>query len=131
MAQSNSIGNESLPMPITQKAIRSARQFASEQRHPDKKEQVYFNTLAVLAVRDYLTLLDIETDLTNCDSWNPVVRLLENVADLYIKNLGKIECRPLISLPKTQKIIASIRRKTYRILVTFPRKQGRNASVIW
>ena len=100
MAQSNSIGNQSLPMPITQNAIRSARQFASEQRHPPKKEQVYFNTLAVLAVRDYLTLLDIETDLTNCDSWNPVVRLLENVADLYIKNLGKIECRPLITLPK-------------------------------
>lgn len=100
MAQSNSIGNQSLPMPITQKAIRSARQFASEQGNPHKKEQVYFNTLAVLTVRDYLTLLDIETDLTNCDSWNPVVRLLENVADLYIKNLGKIECRPLINLPE-------------------------------
>lgn len=99
MAQSNSIENQSLPMPITQKAIRSAQQFASEQPHPHKKEQVYFNTLAVLAVRDYLTLLDIETDLTNCDSWNPVVRLLENVADLYIKSLGKIECRPLITLP--------------------------------
>jgi hypothetical protein len=100
MAQSNSIGNQSLPMPITQKAIRWARQFASEQRHPHKKEEVYFNTLAVFAVRDYLTLLDIETDLTNCHSWNPVVRLLENVADLYIKNLGKIECRPMITLPK-------------------------------
>ncbi|MEG4089032.1 DUF1822 family protein [Microcoleus sp. Pol12B4] len=100
MAQSNSIENQSLALPITQKTIRSARQFASEQRHPHKKEQVYLNTLAVLAVRDYLTLLDIETDLTNCDSWNPVVRLLENVADLYIKNLGKIECRPLITLPK-------------------------------
>ncbi|MEG4353023.1 DUF1822 family protein [Microcoleus sp. LAD1_D5] len=103
MAQSNSIGNQSLPMPITQKAIGSARQFASEQRHPHKKEQVYLNTLAVLAVRDYLILLGIETDLTNCDSWNPVVRLLENVADLYIKNLGKIECRPLINLPKPGK----------------------------
>ncbi len=98
-APSSSIRNQSLPMPITQKAIRSARQFAAEQRHPHKKEQVYFNTLAVLAVRDYLTLLGIETDLTNCDSWNPVVRLLENVADLYIKSLGKIECRPLVSLP--------------------------------
>jgi Protein of unknown function (DUF1822) len=40
-------------------------------------------------------LLDIETDLTQCDSWNPVIRLFENVADLYIKGLGKIECLPI------------------------------------
>ncbi|MEG4346661.1 DUF1822 family protein [Microcoleus sp. A003_D6] len=91
----NSIENESLPMPITQKAIRSARQFASEQRHPHRIEQIYLNTLALLAVRDYLTILDIETDLTQCDSWNPVIRMFEDVADLYVKGLGKIECRPI------------------------------------
>lgn len=87
--------DESLPLPITQKAIRSARQFASEQCHPHKKEQIYLNTLAVLAVRNYLKILDIETDLSQCDSWNPAIRLFEDVADLYVKGLGKVECRPI------------------------------------
>ncbi|MEG4515475.1 MULTISPECIES: DUF1822 family protein [unclassified Microcoleus] len=91
---------QSLPMPITQNAIRLAWQFASEHNHPPKVEQLYLNTLAVLAVCDYLKLLDIETDLTKGDSWNPVIRLFENVADLYIKGLGKIECRPLRSAHK-------------------------------
>lgn len=87
--------DESLPLPITQKAIRWARQFASEQCHPHKKEQIYLNTLAVLAVRNYLKILDIETDLSQCDSWNPAIRLFDDVADLYVKGLGKIECRPI------------------------------------
>lgn len=94
----NSIENQSLPMPITQKAIRLAWQFASEQGHPQRVEQIYLNTLALLAVRDYLTILDIETDLTECDSWNPVIRMFEDTADLYIKGLGKIECRPIRSV---------------------------------
>ncbi|MEG3935001.1 MULTISPECIES: DUF1822 family protein [unclassified Microcoleus] len=93
----NSIENQSFPMPITQKAIRLAWQFASEQRHPQRVEQIYLNTLALLAVRDYLTILDIETDLTQCDSWNPVIRMFEDTADLYITGLGKIECRPIRS----------------------------------
>jgi len=86
---------ESLPMPITQKAIHLASQFASQHQHPQKVEQIYINTLAVLVVGDYLKLLGIEIDLDRGDSWNPVTRLFENVADLYIKGLGKIECRPI------------------------------------
>ncbi|WP_424410948.1 DUF1822 family protein [Microcoleus sp.] len=93
--KNNTTGIQSLPMPITQKAIRLASQFASEHNHPQKVEQIYLNTLAVLAVDDYLKLLDIETDLSQCDSWNPVVRLFANAADLYIKGLGKIECIPI------------------------------------
>lgn len=86
---------KSLPMPITQKAIRSAWQFASAHNHPQKVEQIYLNTLAVLAVQNYLKILDIATDLTECDSWNPVIRMFEDTADLYIIGLGKIECRPV------------------------------------
>ncbi|MGL5065162.1 MAG: DUF1822 family protein [Microcoleus sp.] len=92
---SNNIGKQTLSMPITQEAIRWARQFAFQQQHPQKKEQIYLNTLAVLAVRNYLKILDIETDLTECDSWNSAIRLFEDVADLYVKGLGKIECRPI------------------------------------
>lgn len=93
--KNNTTTTQSLPMPITQKAIHLAWQFACEHQHPQKVEQIYLNTLAVLVVADYLKILDIETDLTQCDSWNPVIRLFENVADLYVKGLGKIECRPI------------------------------------
>jgi Protein of unknown function (DUF1822) len=93
--KNNTTTTQSLPMPITQKAIHLAWQFACEHQHPQKVEQIYLNTLAVLVVADYLKILDIETDLTQCDSWNPVIRLFENVADLYIKGLGKIECRAI------------------------------------
>jgi hypothetical protein len=101
--KNNSTGIQSLPMPITQKAIRLAWQFASEHQHPQKVEQIYLNTLAVLVVGSYLKMLDIETDLTQCDSWNPVIRLFENVADLYIKGLGKIECLPIKNIHQNAK----------------------------
>ncbi len=93
---------DNLPMPITQQERQLAEQFASQQRHPQRHEQVYLNTLAVLAVRDYLKIIDIETDLTQCDSWNPVMRLFSDAADLYITGLGKIECRPIKSRHQSQ-----------------------------
>ncbi len=94
----NMTETQSLPMPITQKAIRSAWQFASAHHHPQKAEQIYLNTLAVLVVKDYLRILNIETDLTECDSWNSVIRMFEDTADLYITGLGKVECRPIRSI---------------------------------
>ncbi|NES21557.1 MAG: DUF1822 family protein [Symploca sp. SIO3E6] len=84
-----------LPMPLTQKAIKTAQQFAAEQPYPQEAEQIYLNTLAVLAVRDYLQLMEIDTELTQSDSWNPVVRMCEDVADLIVEGLGKLECRPV------------------------------------
>ena len=91
-----------LPMPITQKELQLANQFATQQRHPKRHEQVYLNTLAVLAVRNYLKIIDIETDLTQCDSWNPITRMFLDTADLYIQGLGKIECRPVKSRLQNQ-----------------------------
>ncbi len=87
---------KSLEIPITRRASATAEQFASQQPHARQQEQVRLNTLAVWAVHDYLELMDIETEPENSDSWNPVVRLCEDVADLMIKGLGKLECRPLL-----------------------------------
>ena len=82
-------------MPITQRAIQTARQFAAQQANPQEAEQVYLNTLAVLAVHDYLELMEIDTDLRQSDSWHPVLRMCVDVADLDVKGLGKLECRPV------------------------------------
>lgn len=83
----------SLALPITQVARRTAQQFASEQPTHQKAEQVRLNTLAVYAVNDYLQMMGFETDLSVGDSWNPVVRLCADVADLEVTGVGRLECR--------------------------------------
>ncbi|HBE18182.1 MAG TPA: hypothetical protein DEA78_10140, partial [Cyanobacteria bacterium UBA11159] len=95
MTHTNILLGSSMPMPITETAIKTAHKFADQQPTLDKKEQVYLNTLAVLAVRDYLQLMEIDTDLANSDSWHPVVRLCADIADLNLPGLGRLECRPV------------------------------------
>jgi hypothetical protein len=84
----------SLPLPITQTARRTAQQFANEQPTPHKAEQVRLNTLAVYAVNDYLQMMGVPTNLEVSDSWNPVLRLCADVADLDVTGVGRLECRP-------------------------------------
>lgn len=83
----------SLSLPITQTALRTAQQFANEQPTPQKAEQVRLNTLAVCAVNDYLQMIGIPTNLEASDSWNPVLRLCADVADLEVTGIGRLECR--------------------------------------
>lgn len=91
----NSLEHGFLCLPLTEVARQTAQQFAKEQPTPEKSEQVCLNTLAVWAVNDYLQLMRISTDLTAGDSWNPVVRLCADVADLEVTGVGRLECRPL------------------------------------
>jgi len=86
---------QSIPMPITQEAQQIAIGFANEQPTQQKALQVYLNTLAVCSVNNYLRIMDIPTDLTASDSWNPVVRLAADVADLWVVGMGRLECRPV------------------------------------
>ncbi|MBN3885898.1 MAG: DUF1822 family protein [Nostoc sp. JL34] len=84
-----------LTLPISQTARITAQQFANQQPNPEKAEQVRLNTLAVWVVNDYLQMMDIPTDLQASDSWNPIMRLCGNVADLEIPSIGRLECRPV------------------------------------
>lgn len=95
-----------LPIPLTQAAIpmlvpstakQLAQGFAQQQPTPERSEQVYYNTLAVLMVNNYLKMLGFKTDLSHCDSWNPLMRLTMNVADIELSGLGYLECRPVYS----------------------------------
>jgi len=85
----------SLSLPIIQAARRIAQEFAAGQPTPQKAEQVRLNTLAVYVVNDYLQMMGIATDLTASDSWNPVMRLCVDVADLEVTRVGRLECRPI------------------------------------
>lgn len=85
-----------LTVPLGREAHAIAHQFATEQITPQKGKQIYLNTLAVYAVHDYLKWLQIDTNLSQSDSWHSLKRALFDVADLVITGIGKIECRPIL-----------------------------------
>lgn len=85
-----------LEVPLGIEAHNIAGKLAAEQATTEKSKQVYLNTLAVYAVHRYLKWLGIETDLSQSDCWNPILRNRWNVADLVIPNVGKLECRPFL-----------------------------------
>jgi hypothetical protein len=93
-----SVENEQLtfPVPLGMSDFNFAREFSGQQKNTAKARQVLLNTLAVRAVGFYCcNLLSVETDFENSDSWDSSARILMDVADLEIKGLGKLECRPI------------------------------------
>jgi hypothetical protein len=95
VSQFSEIQNFDIPLPITDENFQVACQFAARQPTREKAEQVLLNTLAVSIVNNYLNMLDIATDLSSSDSWNPVMQVCSNVSDLDIPGVGKLECRPI------------------------------------
>lgn len=82
--------------PISPAARRRAEQLCRQQATPEKGEQVRLNTLSVSFVNSYLQCMGFEPDLSASDSWNPVQQTLMDVADLSLKSLGFLECRPVV-----------------------------------
>jgi Protein of unknown function (DUF1822) len=74
-----------------------AAKFAAQQTTPEKGRRVYLNTLAVCAVRQYLSCVaQLEIDLNLSDAWQPGLPSIMDVADLVIPHVGTIECRPVL-----------------------------------
>lgn len=94
--------------PIARESRQIAEKFRRQQSDPIKAERVYRNTLAVLAVNYYCKCMGIETDLAGSDSWDLIMQTLADVADLQIKNWGKIECRPVLSDSDAMEIPAEV-----------------------
>ncbi|GJD22066.1 hypothetical protein RIVM261_070220 [Rivularia sp. IAM M-261] len=82
--------------PISTVAYRLAEKWSRDQATPEKSQQVLLNSLSVFFVKFYLECMGFEIDTDVSDSWNPVQQTLMDVADLSIKNLGKLECRPVL-----------------------------------
>lgn len=85
-----------LSIPLTLAAHRRAQQFYQQHPDPPKAKQVYLNTLAIEAVRTYLSWLGIVSNPQASDSWNPIVQTLADIADLELPGQGKLECRPVL-----------------------------------
>lgn len=91
----NNLEECGIALPLTQQAYSIAEQFAAEQINSDKAEKVRLNTLAVYLVNNYLNLMGIANDPTGGNSWNPLMRMSADVADLEVTGLGYLECIPV------------------------------------
>ena len=83
-------------VPLSFEAHSIARHFQNQQSLTHKAKQVYLNTLAVYAVDFYLRCLGFELNPEQSDSRNPLLVKFMDVADLFVKQLGKLECRPVM-----------------------------------
>ncbi|CCQ55024.1 hypothetical protein CWATWH0402_5672 [Crocosphaera watsonii WH 0402] len=57
---------------------------------------MYLNSLAVYSVNYYLQLMGLETEIEKSYSQDPIAVQLSNIADLSLKNIGKVECCPVL-----------------------------------
>jgi len=89
----NEIHSDMFPVPLGRAAYKQAEDFSRHQVKRWKAEQVYRNTLAVIAVNFWLKCMCIETNLAGSDSWDVVAQTLLDTADIEIPNIGKLECR--------------------------------------
>ena len=83
-------------VPLSFEAHKQAQKYCQQQISSQKAKQVYLNSLAVYAVNFYLRCLGFETDVENSDSHNPIALKFMDVADLLVKQIGKLECRPVL-----------------------------------
>jgi hypothetical protein len=91
------IDSFTVTVPLTLSAHAQAKQFRYHQSDPDKAKRVYLNALAVYAVNYYLQCLGFETDWGGSASCNLVQQTLMDVADLNVKDCGKLECRNVMA----------------------------------
>ncbi len=83
-------------VPLSFEAHAIARQFQQQQTNVQKAKQVYLKALAVNAVDVYLRCLGFETDLEESDSINSVHLKFMEIADLWVKSIGRLECVPIL-----------------------------------
>ncbi|MBW4636159.1 MAG: DUF1822 family protein [Iphinoe sp. HA4291-MV1] len=88
----------SVPLSVEAHAI--AQEYSQGISNSVKRKQVYLNTLAVYVVDNYLQCMGFATDWKESDSRNKLATKLMDVADLEVKGIGKLECRPV--LPKAE-----------------------------
>lgn len=85
-------------VPLALEAHTRAEQFRRYQSDARQAKQVYLNTLAVYATNVYLQCRGFETDLEQSASGDSIMQMLMeiDVADLLVKDRGKLECRPVL-----------------------------------
>ena len=85
-----------IPLPLTHEFKEIAQRFSQQCPISEKAHKIHRNTLAVCAVNAYLQLMDIPTHIGESDSWNPMMQIMADVADLKVPGLGTLSCRSLM-----------------------------------
>jgi len=85
-----------VPLKLSQEAHYFAKKFAAEQATALKAKGVYLNTLAVCAVYSWVQWMEFTTEIDQGESWDPIIRRFNDVADLVLTDIGRLECRPLL-----------------------------------
>jgi len=94
----NSITNTlTFTVPLSFEAHSLAQKYRQGISNQAKAEQVYLNTLAVYAVDNYLHCMGFKTDWEHSYSRDNVAMKIMDVADLTVKSIGKLECRPVLA----------------------------------
>lgn len=83
-----------IKIPLSLETYKVAEIAYQQQSSP--KKHIYLNTLAVQAVKQYFQWLSIPTDWQSCESFDPVIRQLMDVADIEVPGYGRLECRPVL-----------------------------------
>ena len=89
------IHEQGITLPLATEYRQIAQQFAQRCPFPEKALQIRQNTLAVCAVHAYLQLMDIPTCVEEGDSWNPLMQMMADVADLRVPGVGVFSCRAI------------------------------------
>ncbi|MBD3884234.1 DUF1822 family protein [Phormidium tenue FACHB-886] len=83
-------------VPLTTANHQVAERFYQQHLDLQKARQIYLNTLSVQAVKFYLTCLGIQTSLEQSHSWDLALQVLVDTADLWVNDLGHLECRAVL-----------------------------------
>jgi hypothetical protein len=94
--------------PLGAPVHRLAQRFYNQHANPHIAKRVYLNTLAVSAVQFYLECMGIESDRETSHSYDAVMQALLDTADLNLPDLGRLECRPVLSEAQTIQIPAEV-----------------------
>ena len=86
----------SFTIPLSLEAHEKANQRKKGISNTENAKKIYLNTLATYAVKYYLDCMGFETNFSDADNNNPWMLSLIDLADLELKNVGKIECRPVL-----------------------------------
>jgi Protein of unknown function (DUF1822) len=86
----------SFTVPLSFEAHSLAEQLCQHQSNPKQAKQIYLNTLAIYAVDFYLRCQGFETNWQASDSCDPLMLKFMDMADLEVKQIGKLECRPVL-----------------------------------
>ena len=86
----------SFTIPLSLEAHEKANQRKKGILNADNAKKIYLNTLATYAVKYYLDCMGFESNCSDADKSNPWMLSLIDLADLELKNVGKIECRPVL-----------------------------------